>query len=478
MLWLSLFLPYLPLEVYSRGDAGSEPLAVCEGRGNRQWVSACNSPAWDMGVRPGMRLSAAQALAHGLRVRMRHQQAEAAALANIAAWAGQFTPVVSLEPPQALLLEVQGSLALFGGVAALLRQIRQGMAALGYRAAMAMAPPPAAALLLARAGREVWVQDTGALVDELGKVSLDFLDVPPATRAALRGLGLRQLREMLDLPRDGLTRRYGPELVIYLDRLTGRQADPRRHFAMPQRFHSRLELPAEVENAAALLFAARRLLLELCGFLRSCCGGTQQLYWELLHRDHESTRFTVGMVSPNRDAEHLTGLLRERLDRVQLPEPVQEITLTVEEILPLPGETHALLKDPSKCSEDWPQLVERLGARLGEEAVQGICSVAEHRPERAWRPCAPGESWPCARFGARPLWLLSKPRPLEIKGCRPVNGGVLSLLQGPERIESGWWDGSDVLRDYYIAENPQGERYWIFRERREEGGWYVHGVFG
>jgi protein ImuB len=112
--------------------------------------------------------------------------------------------------------------------------------------------------------------------------------------------------------------------------------------------------------------------------------------------------------------------------------------------------------------------------------VHGVCLVQEHRPEYAWKT---GDS-PLFRFAIgdcplspRPLWLLAEPRPLAGRDL-PRYEGALEFEEGPERIESGWWDGRDVQRDYYVARSTTGMRLWIFRERRAEGRWFLHGVFG
>ena len=137
-----------------------------------------------------------------------------------------------------------------------------------------------------------------------------------------------------------------------------------------------------------------------------------------------------------------------------------------------------------------PQLVERLRARLGGEAVHGLCLVPEHRPEAAQkngnllvpapasaRAQAKGAEAGACPLAPRPVWLLAVPQPLE-GDDPPRYEGPLEIEEGPERIESGWWDGSDVRRDYYVAHTPAGVRLWIFRERRAAGGWFLHGVFG
>jgi protein ImuB len=130
------------------------------------------------------------------------------------------------------------------------------------------------------------------------------------------------------------------------------------------------------------------------------------------------------------------------------------------------------------------RLLERLRARLGGDAVFSVCLVPEHRPEFAWRVAEPslarqGSGTPEAPPSQRPLWMLAEPQPLTDSGGLPCHGGQpLRLAGGPERIETGWWDGRDVRRDYYVATDRGGVRLWVYRQRDRGGGWWLHGVFG
>ncbi|HEX9570708.1 MAG TPA: DNA polymerase Y family protein, partial [Burkholderiales bacterium] len=250
----------------------------------------------------------------------------------------------------------------------------------------------------------------------------------------------------------------------------------------PARFRAAIELSAEVTQAEALLFAARRLIVQLAGFLAARSGGVQRFVLRLKHRDRAAIEVAIGLVAPSRDAERFTLLLRERLDNVTLAEPVREIALQADDIVPLAGRNLGLLLEEGKAAGDWEHLVEGLRARLGTEAVCGIAGRAEHRPERAsaLAPLVPlplsggGLGW---GFGERPLWLLDRPKPLEEISAVPHHEGPLELLAGPERIESGWWDGDGVARDYFIARMQSEALVWIYRERSGEGGWYLHGLF-
>lgn len=450
---------------------------MCTGDGRAPSVLIANEAAAHCGVRPGMPLGAAHALARSLRVQPRDERAEQAALERLAAWAGQFTSAVSLAPPATLLLEVQGSLALFGGLKALCARIEAGVAGLGFEAAFAVAPTPLAATWLARAGRPQHVTDAARLAGALAPLPLACMDATAVQRETLHGMGVRTVGDCLRLPRDGLARRIGKEFVAALDRALGRAADPRAFYRAPPRYQGSIALPGSVEHSEGLMFALQRLLRELGGFLIARGAGVAALTLTLHHPRRTPTRVELGLLAPTRDVEHLAALWRERLARVELPAAVEEITLRAPRLVPLASRAADFFAPKQAQTEARAVLVERLKARLGDAAVQGLAQVAEHRPERAWRYAVPGEADGEGGGKTRPLWLLASPLPLEERGGRPYLGGALALESDCERIESGWWDGEDVRRDYFVARNPQGARFWIYRELDSERRWFLHGVF-
>lgn len=476
MLWLSLYCPHLALECVSRADAATAPLALCEGEDRQSRVHACNEAAAAAGIRPGMALSAALSLCRTLQVQRRDPELERTALHNLAAWAGQFTSSVCLQA-DGLLLEIEGSLKLFGGLQALRLRIERGLHKLGYHPVCAIAPTPLGSRLLARAGVQNPITNLLSLNKLLRSLPIKILERPPHTLQALQGLGLRTIGDCLHQPRAALSRRLGPELLRYLDRALGRIPDPRPPFRPPPRFHSRLLLPAEVEHTEALLFAVRRQLVELSGFLLARGSGVQTLQLALGHRGRPPTRLELGLLRPSRSVRHLLELLRERLERQELVAPVDELILSAEQLLSLRDSNHGLFADGQHTRQDWAQLVERLRARLGTDAVRGLCPLPDHRPERAWQFCAPGEKRAGAAPIPRPLWLLERPKPLDASEGYPWLEGRLQLRAGPERIESGWWDDQDIARDYFVAENAQRERFWIYRELHQPRRWFLHGIF-
>jgi protein ImuB len=467
MLWLALHFPAFSVEIFSRGSAAPESLAVAEKQGGRTRVVACNAAALACGVRPGMPVSAAQALAAGLVVRTRDTGAEQESLSGLAAWVGRFTPAVSLQPPNGLLLEIGSCLRLHRGLDTLLGQVLAGLKEMGYASTHAYAPTAQGAWLLARAGTGIGARDAAQLQPSLAALSLKLLDQPAEILDGLEKVGAHTLGDCLNLPRAGVLRRFGRGLLDELDRALGRLPEARAFFVPPPSFARRLALPAPVHEAEALLFAACRLLPELESWLGLRQAGVQELELVCCHEDAADTVLRLGFVQPARAAPRMLLLLRETLARTRLPAPVHAIVLHASRILPLAGSNTDLFQAHAQ-EGDGDLLLERLRIRLGKEAVHGIALAADHRPERAWRHCEAGIDSASPGNPHRPLWLL--PRPL------PCRDGRLVLKAGPERIESGWWDGMDVARDYYVAQDQTGARLWVYCERMS-GEWFVHGLF-
>jgi protein ImuB len=475
MLWTALHFTCLPLESFPQASAQSEPWAVTDGAA----VAVCNPQAGARGVRRGMSLSAACALAPDLNYRPRDLKAETAALEHIAAWAGQFTPSVTLQPPCGLLLEIEGSLGLLGGIRNILESIRRGSAEMGYTLTLACAPTVAAAWLLARAGSEKIITGKRAIESAIAPLPVAALECGAQTLDILDAIGARTIGELLQLPRDGLARRCGQQLLCELDRALGILPEARQFYSPAPHFEAALELGTEVASTEALLFAARRLLMQFTGYLAGRCGGVQHFNLVLMHEDHADTLLEIGLVTPARDLDRFVTLVRERLAVHALAAPVYRIRLQADDILALAGASGQLFPDPAHISGDWVKLIERLRARLGADSVQGLSPRNEHRPECAWQTVMPGTRITQVAHPPRPLWLLAAPRALNEVASKPhYRNGPLALIAGPERIESGWWDTGGIMRDYFVAQTPDHSTLWIYRERRQPGGWYLHGIFG
>jgi len=391
------------------------------------------------------------------------------ALERLAAWCYQYSSQVCIPGDRnGLFLEAGASKRLFGPAEGLCKRMEQELELLGYHAMAGSAPTPEAAWLTAREHRHITAP--GHLRQQLGPLPLELLHLDAAQQAALERMGFRQLRDLLRLPRKALTRRFGPALPDYLDRILGVRPDPRAMYHPPETFSAKLELPAEVHNSGGLLFPLNRLLEELCGVLRGGDTAVQTVLISIRHEDHADSLIKLGLQSPTQDAGRLMAVLRERLERVQLPRAAREIHLESPTLLQFKAGQHSLFRDtPAEQRQDITHLAERLQARLGNGSVTGLTGVADHRPEYSWRRRTLDERPDCIDLPHRPAWLLPNPRRCTIDNYE--------ILAGPERIESGWWDGHDCRRDYYIVRDNHGSTLWAFREYKPHRGWYLHGIF-
>jgi protein ImuB len=328
------------------------------------------------------------------------------------------------------------------------------------------------------------------LRERLADLPLFLLDWPGNTLARLADLGVLRLRDMLELPAEGIAKRFGPEVVASLDRLVGKLPDPRKSYTPPPRFRSRLELPAEADSVEALLFPLRRMLAEFEGAMRARGAGVQHLALVLEHLHKPRTLVTLDFASPEREADFILSIAREKLARLSLAAPTLALGLRAEALLAYAPRESTWLPGAREQALDRERLLERLAARLGKDRVFGIAIADDHRPENGVRYAfsqaaaknpqlaqAHWKSVPDTLFALRPAWLLHRPQRLITQEGHPSCQGALELIAGPERIESGWWDGHEVSRDYYVATNPRGETFWIYREHRGAQAWYMHGVF-
>ncbi len=416
------------------------------------------------------------------------------ALAGLAVWGLQFTPRVTVAE-EAVLLEVEGSLRLFGGRRALHARIAAEAPALGCRA-IAWAPTSLAALACARAGILNGLRPgLPALLDAL---PLHALSATQPCRDALAQLGCRTLGDVQRLPRGGLSRRFGKELLAALDRLSGLRAEAHAWVRLPTTFHARLELAFRVDSAPALLAHAHRLLVQLCGWLAARNAGTTAF---TLRWTHDAMRaqdagaggaLTVRTAQPMRQVEHLGRLLAEQLARATLAAPVGDIELAADEVAPLAHASGCLVPQPHSEGEALALVLERVAARLGAQRVLRPVLGEDHRPEWAqgWQPAAqalPRQPVAPAQL-PQPTFVLSEPLRLTERNHRPLYQGPLMLLAGPHRIEGGWWHRTDgqagqrsyhVVRDYWIALGEHAGVLWVFQQRLagDDAAWYLHGWF-
>lgn len=416
------------------------------------------------------------------------------AQAGLAVWALQFTPRVALAD-EAVVLEVAASLRLFGGRRALHKRLASQAPELGCTA-MAWAPNSLAALACTRAGIGNGLHQP--LPELLDTLPLQVLSATAPCRLTLAQLGCRTLGDVRRLPRGGISRRFGQALLSALDQAYGLSPEVHDWVQCPQTFHARLELMARVETAPALLFGARRLLVQLCGWLAARNAGVSVFTLRWAHdvmRAREAGdggALTVRTAQPMRDADHLCRLLAEHLAHVTLQAPAGDLELTADHVVPLQERSASLLPDPQSEGESLTRALERVAARLGPGHVLRPVLLEDHRLEWAQRWQTASLPPPRARVAPpqvpQPTFVLPEPLRLQVCHHRPLHQGPLMLLVGPHRIEGGWWHcegGASaqhsqlVVRDYWVAVSEQAGVLWVFQQRLagDDTAWYLHGWF-
>lgn len=485
MLWLCLRCTDLPLAAAGTAAPGL-PRAVTEG----SRVHCPDPAAAARGVAPGMLLAHALALCPDLAVHPRAPAREQEILVALAHACHHLTPKVTLCPPATLLLEIGGSLKLFGGLAALLAAVLDTLRLQQVQAAIGVAPTPAAAHLLSHGdGDPLAYLDprSGALTRprafarRLHALPLAALACAPELVERLARTGLRRVGEVLQLPGSALGRRHGRDFVHYLERIRGQRPDPQTPMALASSFSRQIEFASGIEHAAALLFPARRLLHELSGYLRARQMHCGRLDWTLYPEQGAPLALPLRLAQPRGDLAHLLELTRLGFATLRLAGPVAALALASDELHPVQDPSGDLLHEltPQSSPGGFQALCDRLAARLGADAVTGLGIRNEHLPERASVVRSPtaavaGTSPPAA--APRPVWLLAAPAPVAQRNGRLDWDGPLTLLHGPERIESDWWR-APARRDYYLARHGDGRRCWLYRDRGT-GAWFVHGLFG
>ena len=467
MLWAALRFPHFAIEIREPRD--EQPAAICERIRSQRILVAANEAARKEGITAG--LSAPQALLKDPHLKLieRAKSDERRSLRALADWALQFSSTIHHELERSLLwIEIGASLRYFDGLALICGHIYRGIAELRYQAELGVAPTLEAAALLTFKSDAAPLLNRVTLLAGLANLPARHLHVSDDVREHLRASGVTTIGAVLDLPRSGLARRFGPEVTEYLQRLLGEAPEVHPRHVGRTRYRRRYDFADPIHSLEALLFPLRRVLQEFEGFLRGRDVAVQRVDLVLQHRDSPATSFTLHTSAPIRDAHRLFTLLREKLERIPWAAPVTEILVEANEFQAPEIIQGDFFDESERRTAGWIALLDKLRARLGEDAVRMLGLKDDHRPEHAWCVQHQPESEPPDEIlPDRPLWLLT-PRPIS----RPP-----TLMGTPERIEAGWRTGEEASRDYYVCISEDGARWWLYRDLTTQQ-WFLHGLWG
>lgn len=398
--------------------------------------------------------------------------------------------------PQALICEVRSSLKYFGGIDTIHDKLRTLLTPALQQQQLpdhflyAASPTVTGSLLLARSGHNALVYQKDNLRSALGQLPAEVLQLDKEQNRRLYNMGVRKIRDIWRLPADGLRKRFGSDFVNILNKAIGAVPEPTRNYVAPPAYTASHDLPYELENLDRLLPLADEMLAQLCDFLQRRDLSISRIVFRLLHEKRDGTEVSMALRQSSRNHNHLLCLLETHFSRLNIPAPVIGLKLSVKQFDAFMTQSEQLLVEgrvngSTDRQNKLDRFMEQLQARLGSYSLKSINTVAEHCPEYACQELDYEESAKAAGVSLatvvannpRPLWLLDQPILLTLRNSRLYHRKPITLISGPERIETRWWSGEDIRRDYYVARETRGSRLWIYRERAGERAWYLHGFF-
>ncbi|TQF71762.1 Y-family DNA polymerase [Pseudoalteromonas luteoviolacea] len=468
-LWLYLHFPQLQLDSLYHHDVEQQPTIIVTGRGHS--VVQLNTEAHKAGIRAGMGLGAAAATCSSLCVHEYDEAQTKQRLVELAQWLYLNTAEIHLSGSCGLLLKVSGMLAMYRDVTEYWQTLQARLHAQNVHFHFSLGYSPLAAQLLAEAKLDIVCEDTKRLDYHLGRLPISALALPNKQLQGLMRVGVKSVRALFAIPMLELGKRFDTELVHYVGRLRGKLHHPVTFYQPPEVFERQLTLLYELENLDWVAKPLLKLLIQLEQFLKLRNKLTKSIKFTLLQRDCEALHLEIGSAEGEYRADKWQGLCLLVLERTQLAAPLQSIALSVTEFCE-PDEISSDLFSERCGTMTAAGLLAVLQAKLGVQAVQGIEPRSDARPELATSLCAPLTS---KTNSASQLKLEPMLRPnLLLPQILPLQQPV-TLIQGPERICTGWWDGHEIERDYFIAQDESKRWLWVFRDRQQR--WYLHGVF-
>lgn len=485
-----------PAQTKASGDLRNMPFVLRSLSHGRMVITAANATAEIKGIRKGMVLADVRAIHPDLVVMDDKPDLAGRLLKRLAEWCIRFTPAVSVDPPDGLLLDVTGCPHLWGGDQAYVEAIVKKIGDRGYHVRVALADTPGVAWAVARFGDEPLVIPVGKHVDALLPLPPEALRLEAETVDRLHKLGLHQIRQFIRMPRSSLRKRFGQHVIMRLDMASGQQTEVIEPVQPIVPYQERLPCLEPIVTATGIAIALQQLLNTLCLRLQQEQKGLRRAIFKGYRIDGKVGQIEIGTNRPSHHVSHLFKLFELKLPEIEPGPGIELFALEAKNV-----EDHtpkqATMWDGSAIGglEDMrlSELIDRLSCKIGMQAIHRYLPDEHYWPERSFKPASSLQevlttAWRMDRL--RPLKLLSIPERIDVTAPIPDyppllfrrNGKLHKIVRadGPERIEQEWWIRNGQHRDYYRVEDENGLRYWIFRlghYHEKTFQWYVHGFF-
>ena len=474
-----MWFPRLPSDRVLRTRPVDGPFALTQTLANTQRLYDLNRAAEQQGLHRGMSYADARAFCPDLISHPARPDLDARFLAALRRWATRYCPWVGIDGGDGLVLDVTGATHLWGGIGAMLDDMRARAARAGLDLRLGQAGTRGAA----------WAQaHHGGADTPLDTLPVAALRLDEGTVTGLQRLGLRRIGDLDATPRAPLARRFGPEVLLRLDQALGRVSEPLSPGAEPPHFGLRMTFPEPIGLVHDVMAATERLLVPLCDRLRAHEAGARRLVLTLRRVDQGSQQIELRLAAPMREAARILPLFDRGVAEVDAGFGIDQIRIEAVQVEPLPVQqigTGATGQAPGRIED----LMTRIGTRIGLENVQRFLPADSHIPERAFSLA------PAAYSTAEGGWASSNPRPLRLFPPEAIGASgntpperfrwrrvsfITGRATGPERIAPEWWLDDDAwrsgVRDYWRVETRQGRRLWLFHTPQNPG-WFVQGEF-
>jgi protein ImuB len=460
----------------------------------RMVITAASIPAETQGIRIAMPVADAKAIVPGLQVFDEQPEKGAQLLQALGEWCIRYTPLVAVDLPDGLILDISGCAHLWGGEKEYLKEIITKLRAIGYDVRGAMADTIGTAWAVSRYGKIKAIIESGEQTAALCPLPPAALRLEPATLERLHKLGLQQIGSFIDIPGRILRRRFGPSLLVRLSQALGYELEAIQPLCPPPPYEERLPCFDPIRTATGIEIAIKTLLEQLCLRLQQEGKGLRTATLKGYRTDNKMVQATIGTNRASNNVTHLFKLFELKIPAIEPALGIELFTLEAENIADASAEQDAFwtagpgLNNPSVAA-----LLDRLAGKIGADNIRRYLPQEHYWPERSIRQTPsldekPETDWRTDK--PRPILLLARPEPIEVTAPIPDYPPMLfrykgklheiKKADGPERIEREWWLDGGEHRDYYSVEDKEGQRYWLFRSghySEKQSQWFIHGFF-
>lgn len=460
----------------------------------RMVITAANALATKEGIGTGMAVADARVLVPSLEVLDDNPDMAGKLLRQLALWSIRYTPIVAIDAPDGLLLDISGCPHLWGGEKIYLHHIVNTLRSKGYDVRGAIADTVGAAWAAARYGR-VPIIEPGEHMNALFGLPPIALRIDPLIAGRLQKLGLDRIHRIAGMARQSLRTRFGNELLLRLDQAFGRTDEPITSVVPVEVYVERLPCLEPICTAGGIEIALTRLLEMLCGRLKQDGKGLRTAVFKGYRVDGKVVQASIGTHRASSSIAHLFKLFEENIQTLEPDLGIEVFTLEAPKVEDISPNQTAMWEGPGGLLDNGlTELIDRVSNKTGADRVHRYIPAEHYWPERATEATdsldeVALERWSVTR--PRPILLLTRPEPIEVTAPIPDyppmlfrhRGELHKIIRadGPERIEQEWWIATGQHRDYYMAEDEDGVRYWIFRSGHYKGTgphqWFLHGYF-